>query len=220
MNESLIEEQNGNFANTVLGAVPSVVYNEDCMLGMKRYPDKFFDLAICDPPYGLDIASGNIGYSKHEAKAWDNNFAYREWLDELFRVSKAQVIWGFNHYLEHLPSTKSFLVWNKHQNGHFAECEIAWCSVGRARIYDRPYQKDIGNKIHPTQKPVPLYEFTLQNYLPEGGSKIIDTMVGSGSSRIACHKAGLEYVGYEIDTDYYGKQEARFKEFVSQLRMF
>ena len=141
-----------------------MITNEDNMELMARYPDGYFDLAIVDPPYGINMDGGQIGYSKHKKKNWDSCSPPKDYFNELFRVSKNQIIWGFNHFLDKLPNTKAVIFWNKHQNGYFAEGELAWCSIGTVKYYDRPYQKDIGNKIHPTQKPVKLYEWLLMNY--------------------------------------------------------
>ena len=191
----------------------------DCMDVMKKYPDKYFDLAICDPPYGIGLDGGQIGYSNHTKKNWDSNKPTTTYITELFRVSKNQIIWGFNHFLELLPSTKYFVFWNKHQNGHFAEGEIAWCSNGKARYFDWPYQKNIGDKIHPTQKPVKLYRWLLKNYAKEG-DKILDTHGGSMSSAIACHQMGFDLTLCELDKDYYEAGVKRFKEQTMQQSLF
>ena len=197
----------------------STVFNEDCMTVMARYPDKFFDLAICDPPYKEETNGLTAGFGR-------DNFNYKyfkpptkEMIAEIFRVSKNQIFWGFNYYMNLLPNTDACIFWYKHQNGHFSEGELAWCSFGKTRHFDRAYQKDIGDKIHPTQKPLKLYEWILKHYASDG-QKIIDTHLGSGSSRIACKKVGLEFVGCEIDAEYFAAQEARFKDFTSQLRLF
>ena len=237
MDESLIEKQNGNFANTVLGAVPSVVYNEDCVEGLKRFSDKHFDLAIVDPPYGIDIAekSDRLGKAKtkwasggsfkhYEYSDWDKNTPDDEYWFELFRVSKNQIVWGWNFYDYNFPKTKCFLVWDKVGRDDRADGELAWTSFNKpAKVfrYSRAdaYINDCDVKIHPTQKPVKLYDWIFYKYAkPE--NKILDTHLGSGSSRIAAHKAGLDFVGCEIDPDYYQAQERRFKDYVSQLRLF
>jgi len=189
--------------------------NEDNMLMMARYPDDCFDLAIVDPPYGLNLDGGQLGYSKHQKKDWDSSSPPKEYFDELFRVSKNQIIWGFNHFLDKLPNTKAVIFWNKHQNGYFAEGELAWCSVGTVKYYDRAFQKDIGNKIHPTQKPIALYEFCLMNYAKEG-DKILDTHRGSASLDIACHNLGFDLVTCELDTDYFNDGNKRLKQHQNQ----
>jgi len=194
------------------------ITNECNMELMSRYEDNYFDLAIVDPPYGLNLDGGQLGYSKHEKKNWDSCSPPKEYFDELFRVSKNQIIWGFNHFLDKLPNTKAVIFWNKHQNGYFAEGELAWCSVGTVKYYDRAYQKDIGNKIHPTQKPLQLYEWILMNYAEEGFN-ILDTHLGSGSIAIACHNLGYDLTACELDKDYYKSAMKRLNEHTSQLRI-
>ena len=194
------------------------LYNKDCMEALKEFKDNQFDLAIVDPPYGINLDGGQIGYSKHKKKDWDSCSPEKEYFNELFRVSKNQIIWGFNHFLEKLPNTKAVIFWNKHQNGYFAEGELAWCSIGTVKYYDRAYQKDIGNKIHPTQKPVALYEFLLMTYAKEG-DKILDTHLGSGSIAIACHNLGFSLEGYELDKEYFEAAKQRLKQHQAQLRI-
>ena len=195
------------------------ITNEDNMQLMARYEDNHFDLAIVDPPYGIGLDGGQIGYSKHKKKDWDSCSPPKEYFDELFRVSKNQIIWGFNHFLDKLTSTKAVIFWNKHQNGYFAEGELAWCSIGTVKYYDRAYQKDIGNKIHPTQKPLQLYEWLLMNYAKEG-NKILDTHLGSGSIALACHNLKYDLTACELDTEYYNAAMKRLKQHQQQLTMF
>jgi site-specific DNA-methyltransferase (adenine-specific) len=193
--------------------------NEDNMLMMARYPDDYFDLAIVDPPYKKETEGLKAGFNR-------NQFNYKalstpptkEYLKELFRVSNNQILWGFNYYLELLSNTDSVIFWNKHQNGHFSEGELAWCSLGKTRTYDRAFQKDIGNKIHPTQKPVSLYEFCLLNYAKEG-DKILDTHRGSASLDIACDNLGFDLVTCELDTDYFNDGNKRLKQHQQQQVM-
>ena len=229
MDKSLIEKQNGNFANTVLGAVPSVVYNEDCVEGLKRFSDNYFDLAIVDPPYGIDIDNGkkgNLVMTKHKPKGWDASIPEMEYFIELFRVSKRQIIFGGNYF--ELEKRKGWICWDKVNplKGKFSDFELAWTSfLNCDRIYKQEWigfgrnflEKD--GSIHPTQKPIRLYEWILKEFAEEGW-KILDTHLGSGSSRIAAYKSGFNFVGFEIDKDYYEAQEKRFKDFVSQHRMF
>jgi site-specific DNA-methyltransferase (adenine-specific) len=202
----------------------SEVYNEDCIELMKRYPDKHFDLAVVDPPYGLERFKANDGGNSKKIttfgdkdKNWNNIKPTAEYWAELFRVSKNQIVWGGNNF--ELPTSEYFIVWDKGQMmPSFARCEMAWtnCKVP-AKIYAKR-SRDL-NRIHPTQKPVALYSWLLQNYAKEG-DKILDTHLGSGSSRIAAHKAGLDFTACEIDKEYFDKQEKRFKEYVSQLTLF
>jgi site-specific DNA-methyltransferase (adenine-specific) len=195
------------------------ITNEDNMDLMSRYPDNYFDLAIVDPPYGIGLDGGQIGYSKHVKKDWDSNSPNIEYFDELFRVSKNQIIWGFNHFMEKLKSTKAVIFWNKHQNGYFAEGELAWCSIGTVKYFDRAYQKDIGDKFHPTQKPIELYKWLLSNYANEG-DKILDTHLGSGSIAIACHDYGFDLTACELDKEYFDKAMQRINNHTAQIKMF
>ena len=213
------------FAKHVLPAVPSSeVYLEDCVKALKRYPDKYFDLAIVDPPYGLERFKANDGGNSKKIttfgdkdKNWNNIKPTAEYWNELFRVSKNQIVWGGNNF--ELPTSEYFIVWDKGQMmPSFARCEMAWtnCKVP-AKIYAKRSQ-DL-NRIHPTQKPIGLYDWLLINYAKEG-NLILDTHLGSGSSRIAAYKGGFNFVGFEIDEDYYKSQEKRFNDFKSQLRLF
>jgi len=218
------------FAKHVLPAVPSSeVYLEDCVKALKRYADNHFDLAIVDPPYGIErFKKGSLRFdSTEKAKnglEWDIK-PTPEYFEELFRVSKQQIIWGANNFI--LPTTEYFIVWDKEQTvDNFATAEYAWTNVKKpAKICKHSIHKVMatrkadGGKIHPTQKPVYLYDWILQNYA-ESGMSILDTHLGSGSSRIAAYKGGFNFVGFEIDQEYYEKQEKRFNDFKSQLRLF
>ena len=195
------------------------ITNEDNMALMSRYPDKYFDLAIVDPPYGIGLDGGQIGYSKHDKKNWDATHPDEVYFKELFRVSQNQIIWGFNHFMHMLKPTKAVIFWNKHQNGYFAEGELAWCSIGTVKYFDRAYQKDIGNKIHPTQKPKELYQWILDKYA-KPNDKILDTHLGSGSIAIACHDYDFELTACELDKEYYEKAIERIKNHVVQQRLF
>jgi site-specific DNA-methyltransferase (adenine-specific) len=212
------------FAKHLLGAVPSVVYNEDCVEGLKRFSDNHFDLAIVDPPYGINrLHSGGMpkssGFKKWERKDWDSEIPKAEYWEQLFRVSKNQIVWGGNYFTEYLKPSQGWVFWFKQKGMTFADGELAWTSFDKAtRQYDMSGMGG-ANRIHPTQKPIKLYDWILQQYGSDA-NLILDTHVGSGSSRIACNKAGKQFVGFEIDTDYYEAQEKRFKDFVSQLRMF
>lgn len=215
---------------------PSKVYLMDCIEGMKHYPDNFFDLAIVDPPYGLNIAkTGSIGRDKFEAKDWDKEIPKDEYFEQLFRVSKNQIIWGGN-YFPYLWKTgcKAFICWNKlNHHDNRADIEMAWTSFNKLAKYveymwDGNRYGTKGNiqgvgkptiRIHPTEKPVYLYDWILKEFVQEG-DKILDTHLGSGSSRIAANKAGLDFTGFEIDEDYFNASEERFKNFVSQTRLF
>jgi site-specific DNA-methyltransferase (adenine-specific) len=195
----------------------SQVFNEDCMEVMARYPDKYFDLAVVDPPYGIGISSNSFR-QKHKKQDWDNVIPSEEYFNELKRVSKNQIIWGGNYF--DLPPSQGFIIWDKKQPEDFSSsmCEMAWISFKKpAKIFRKHVVTAEPNKIHPTQKPVALYDWIFKNYASPN-DKILDTHLGSGSSRIAAHKAKLDFVGCELDKEYFDAQEKRFKDFSSQLR--
>lgn len=216
----------------------NIFKNMDCMEGMKEYPDKYFDLAIVDPPYGIGMDNSNKrtkpsrpnSYTIYKDKRyhetnWDNARPEKEYFDELFRVSKNQIIWGANYLCEFLPSGHGWIFWNK-LNGvdnNFSDGEFAYSSKGvQSRYFEcSTFHNLRGGKdrIHPTQKPVALYIWLLQNYAKEGDI-ILDTHVGSASSLVACEDLGFEYVGFELDEDYYKAATERIAEWKSQLRMF
>jgi site-specific DNA-methyltransferase (adenine-specific) len=220
------------FAKHVLPAVPlSEVYLEDCVTALKRYADNHFDLAIVDPPYGIErfknvttTPSSKDVHAKRfqRMETVNNDKPSDEYWSELFRVSKNQIVWGANNF--ELPPSEYFLCWNKQQAmPNFATLEYAWVSMGLkkpAKLFTYSIHKhNQVDKVHPTQKPIPLYDWILQNYAKEG-DLILDTHLGSGSSRIAAYKGGFNFVGFEIDKEYYEKQEKRFNDFKSQLRLF
>ena len=192
--------------------------NMDCMEGMKEFPDKYFELAIVDPPYGIGISENPVRQA-HEKKQWDKNIPPNEYFKELFRVSKNQIIWGGNYF--DLPPTQNYIVWDKVQPHDFslAMCELAWCSIQKPiKMFTYSVLRE-RNKIHPTQKPVALYEWLLTKYATKG-DKILDTHVGSASSLIACHNLGFDYVGFEIDKDYYDMATKRLEAVKSQKTIF
>jgi len=213
----------------------SEVFNEDCIQVMKRYPDKFFDLAVVDPPYGIGMSKVKKWSTSKKCLAksnnykrgdWDNNIPDEEYFIELMRVSKNQIIWGGNYYAHILPASSAWIVWDKENDGtKTADCEMAWTSFeSAARLFRwmwRGFLQDgeAEKKIHICQKPVKLYEWIFINYAKEG-QNILDTHLGSASSRIAAHNMKMNFVGCEIDVDHFKDGEARFKEFVSQLRLF
>lgn len=187
----------------------SEVFNVDCVDFMKEMPDKYFDLACADPPYGIGISSNPVRQA-HERKRWDCSVPDKEFFDQLFRISKNQIIWGGNYF--NLPPNKHFLIWDKMQPFDFslAMCEYAWSSFDSpAKMFRQHVASNGEKKIHPTQKSVALYAWIFKNYVKEGET-IFDPMVGSGSSRIAAYKLGFDYLGCEIDKDYFDAQEERF----------
>ena len=197
------------------------IFNEDCMDLMKRYPDDYFDLAIVDPPYGINInKSGRLGHYGGKGKRWDEKAPEKDYFVELERVSKNQIIWGANYF--NMNPTRCFLIWDKQQpeGVSFASCEYAWTSFDKSAktYYQRPQNADV-ERIHPTQKPVKLYEWLLTNYA-EPGQKILDTHLGSGSSAIAAHYYGVDFIGCELDEDYYKAAKARIEKETKQVAMF
>jgi site-specific DNA-methyltransferase (adenine-specific) len=210
------------------GSPSSELYNMDCVEGMKHYPDKYFDLAIVDPTYGIGMDGGNVGYkgfNDFEKKNWDLSIPEKLYFIELFRVSKNQIIWGGNYFIPHLPQTRCFLVWDKGEgfyNRTYAECELAWTSFNRNTVKvkrDPLANGDYKGKIHLCQKPLFVYEYILNDFA-EAGQRILDTHVGSGSSRIACYLNGFDFVGFEIDEDYCQSSEKRFRNAIKQQRLF
>ncbi|MCB0541129.1 MAG: site-specific DNA-methyltransferase [Bacteroidetes bacterium] len=229
INQLSVKPEVGNSTKPLLPAVPSSeVYLMDCIDGMKHYPDKYFDLACIDPPYGIghSLLSGEKRGSKFVRTErhvdWDVLPTDDFWI-ELFRVSKNQIIWGGNYFLDNLPPTRGMIIWDKIQMFSGADFEFAWTSFDNsAKAFRMSRVEAYGNidKIHPTQKPISLYDFCFQFAKVEVGANILDTHLGSGSSRISAYKGGFNFVGFEIDQEYYEKQEKRFNDFKSQLRLF
>lgn len=199
-------------------------YCMDCMDGMKQFPDKYFDLAVVDPPYGISI-NNNMGRRKGDKQSeypkayWDNSPPYAGYFKELFRVSKHAIVWGGNYFS--LPPTKCFLIWRKPQISEdvsFSMCEYAWTNL------DGTSKEWIGmsnerDRIHATQKPVALYEWILTRYAKKGDI-ILDTHVGSASSLIACRNTNHKYVGFELDEYYYKLSKDRLDRETAQMNLF
>lgn len=212
------------------------ITNEDCMDLMSRYEDNYFDLAICDPPYGIGI-DGDIRIrkpdrpstwdkkDKYTQKEWDNETPKAEYWKELFRVSKNQIIWGGNYFTEYLPPSKCWIFWDKlfDKTFNFSHGELAWTSFNKQLLKVTKSSKSETNggkdRIHPTQKPYYIYKFILNNFA-EKGNKILDTHLGSGSIAIACHDYGFDLTACEIDKEYYNAAVKRLKQHQSQLTMF
>ena len=191
--------------------------NIDCMIGMAEYENNHFDLAVVDPEYGINI-SKNPFRQKHDKKEWDIKPPDKTYFDELFRVSKNQIIWGGNYF--GLPASQGFLIWDKMQPEDFSSsmCEYAWMSFqSPAKMYKKWVVLEKG-KIHPTQKPIVLYKWLLTKYAKQG-DLILDTHVGGASSLIACEDMDFNYVGFELDEDYYNGAQKRLKQFRSQLKL-
>lgn len=245
----------------------NVAYNRDCMEAMREFPDKFFDLAVVDPPYGGGAAADTHTHTHGELRGGAADFEKRkrsrfggrfdryhisdadgrrlvqeeirpgtngaagidhwdiapppEYFEELARVSKNQIIWGGNYF--DLPPTRCFLVWKKltiSENFSMAMAEYAWTSFNEnAKVFEAAPQGNTEKRFHPTQKPVSLYAWLFKHYAKQG-DKILDTHLGSGSSRIAAYDAGLDFWGYEIDKVYFDLQEERFERHTAQLNLF
>ena len=207
------------------------ITNEDNMELMARYPDKYFDLAIVDPPYGIDRGGQVETFTKnpkhkrkhHTVKNWDNEIPNKEYFEELFRVSKNQIIWGANYFVEFLnKSSMGWIFWFKGQEGlSMSDGEIAYSSFQKATRQiniNRGLIAQSGGSIHPTQKPVKLYKWLLKNYANEG-DKILDTHLGSGSIAIACHDIGFDLTACELDPDYYNAAIKRLTDHQKQLKL-
>jgi len=205
----------------------------DCMEYMATMPDKAFDLAIVDPPYGIGAGSVNFqsGTRKkpskfHKVNDWDNAIPTAEYWEQLFRVSKNQIVWGGNYMTEFLPPSRCWIFWDKGTgNNSYADGELAWCSFDKvvkkySRFWSGGNAKERGDidRVHPTQKPISLYEWILKEFAVEG-NLILDTHLGSGSSAIAAHKMGFDFVGCELDFDYHAAAVKRFKEQTAQLSL-
>lgn len=208
--------------------------NIDCMDFMATCKDKQFQLSITDPPYGINIIeSGQVGgekcakVSQYKKSQWDNSIPPAEYFNELRRISENQIIWGGNYMIEYLTNTSCMLIWDKDNTGNFADAEIAWTSFNSpVRIFKfrwngmlQENMKDKETRIHPTQKPVQLYKWLLKNY-SKPTDKIIDTHLGSGSSAIAAYDFGCDFVGCEIDKDYYDAAVKRFENYKLQMKLF
>ena len=203
------------------------ITNEDNMQLMARYPDKYFDLAIVDPPYGLErlqkgsLRLGGVKGNYKEKLEWDKK-PTEKYFNELFRVSKNQIVWGANNFV--MPTSEYFLIWNKKQTvDNFATAEYAWVSMGLktpAKIFDYGIHKhNHTDKIHPTQKPVELYKWLLDKYAKQG-DKILDTHLGSGSIAIACHDYKFDLTACELDKEYFDKAMQRINNHMAQKKLY
>ena len=239
-----VQLENGSpaFAKPVLyaGAVENAqisIYNEDCLQALKAMADKQFDLAIVDPPYGIGM-DGTIGIGigkekgftrkkEYTKKNWDKEVPSQEYFDELFRVSKNQIVWGANYFTKQLPVIKNYIFWHKKGQSvddKFNDGEMAFASLGRTRMVDI-WWNGVGvinsgeNKIHPTQKPVKLYKWLLENYAKKDW-KILDTHLGSGSIAIACWDMGYDLTAYEVDKEYFDNACKRLETHKAQLTLW
>ena len=236
----------------------SEVFNEDCMIGMARYPDKYFDLAIVDPPYGINAPNMQMGSNPNRSRNdgygsgpsisttikvkgrlntgsgklknrilnksvidWDNQKPTQEYFNELFRVSKNQIIWGGNYF--DLNPTRCILCWDKCQPWeNFSQWEMAWTSYDKPAAlfrYSNTGGANAEKKIHPTQKPIELYRWALNKYANQD-DKILDTHLGSQPSRIAAYDMGFDFTGFELDKEYFDAGNKRFEQFKMQQKLF
>lgn len=219
------------------------ITNEDNMELMKRYPNNYFDLAIVDPPYGINFAESiekntwnKKLKNKHVKKNWDKEIPNKAYFDELFRVSKNQIIWGGNYFLEYLPSTTCFLVWFKSQNFTGADFELAWTSFkspSRSFKMSRIEAHGNENKIHPTQKNIKIYRWIYSNYAVKKckhvnptckkcsePTKVLDTHLGSGNSAVASSFFNIDFTGCDIDKEYFDKATVNISNHMSQTKLF
>ena len=196
-------------------------YNVDNIEFMKTKPDNYYDLAIVDPPYGIDINnSGTHFKEKYDVKDWDKNTPTTEYFNELKRVSKNQIIWGGNYFLDRLGNCKCYIVWDKKiaEDMSFAMCEMAWTSFKNgAKIYKKTAMQQ--DRIHPTQKPIDLYRWTLNRYAEEG-NKILDTHGGSMTIAKACDMEGFDLDICEIDKEYFDNGVYAYKQYKRQTKLF
>jgi len=208
---------------------PNSFINGDCMEFMRTCPPNYFGLAIVDPPYGIGAGSVKFinGTSKTEkpyykVNDWDVSPPGADYFRELKRVSKNQIIWGGNYFANHLGAFRCYIVWDKTIHGNsYADCELAWTSFDAPARY---YRKNIAQvnsegRMHPTQKPITLYTWTLKQFA-KAGDLILDTHVGSASSLIACVELGFDYVGFEIDYDYYTMAKSRLGRATRKYELF
>jgi site-specific DNA-methyltransferase (adenine-specific) len=210
------------------------ITNEDNMQLMARYSDNYFDLAIVDPPYGIgaDVMQNDLGgkkgftknagkYKKYHSTNWDNEIPTQEYFNELFRVSKEQIIWGGNYFFD--VKLSGVIIWNKLGSGNFKDGEMAKTSINTFKIFSMSradaYINNGDNKIHPTQKPKELYKWLLDKYA-KPTDKILDTHLGSGSIAIACHDYGFDLTACELDKEYFDKAMERINNHVAQLKLF
>ena len=203
----------------------SIVKLIDCMEFMREIPDKYFDLAVCDPPYGIGMDNQKVrvkpnrpntykraGELQYCSGGWDNYTPDKSYFIELFRVSKNQVIWGSNYFCEFIPSGFGWIFWDKQMGeNQFSAGEFAFQSIQkRSSMFSYPSMRVQGTRIHPTQKPVALYKWILSNYAKQG-DKILDTHLGSQSSRIAAYEMGFDFYGCELDPEYFEQGNKRFE---------
>ena len=210
------------------------ITNEDNMELMARYEDNYFDLSIVDPPYGINMDNQKVrvkpsrpnsykraGEFQYKQSEWDREIPKKEYFKELFRISKNQIIWGSNYFCSYIPNGNGWIFWDKQMGeNNFSAGEFAFQSIQKkSSFFSFPSMRVKGTRIHPTQKPVKLYEWLLMNYAKEG-DKILDTHLGSGSIAIACHNLGYDLTACELDTEYYNAAVKRIEQHKQQLTIF
>lgn len=211
------------------------IYNMDCLEGMKQIPNESVDLVVADPPYGIDVCKNGVVGIKGASKpkeygvcAWDNERINKEYFDEIFRISKNQIIFGGNYYTDYLIPSSSWIVWDKkNDESTFADCELIWTSFEKAiRIYRHRWhgmlQENMRKKerhYHPTQKPLPLIEWILKKYTRKG-DVICDPFIGSGTTAVACKRLGFDFIGFEIDKKYCDIAQERLDNVPEKLEAF
>ena len=206
------------------------ITNEDNMLLMARYPDKYFDLAIVDPPYGINRDGQVETFTKnkkhkrkcHAKKNWDDSVPDKQYFKELFRISKDQIIWGGNYFTPFLPPSMGWIFWDKGQDLTMSDGELAFSSYDKAlrrKLINRGQLMVEGGTFHPTQKPVKLYKWLLDKYAKQG-DKILDTHLGSGSIAIACHDYGFDLTACELDKEYFDQAMKRINNHMAQTKLF
>jgi len=205
------------------------ITNEDNMELMARYKDNHFDLAIVDPPYGVGdfwkggdtSAQRKINEIRKTENSWNDETPRQDYWNELFRVSKNQIIWGWNYYTEFIGNSNSLIYWHKKMGApNYSDGELAYTSFNHnMKTFVYPLAKDNKNRTHPCQKPISVYEYCLMNYAKEG-DKILDTHLGSGSIAIACHNLGYDLTACELDKEYYDKAMKRLKEHTAQQALW
>lgn len=209
------------------------LFNADCMQALRQMSDNQYDLAIVDPPYGINIVS-SMAQSHHSSSMystscidahrteWDAAIPDAEYFEQVQRVSRHQVIWGGNYFLDYLGNTRCLLIWDKNNGTNpLADAEIAWTNLDRPvrRFTMHHFESGYGKKIHPTQKPVRLYEWILDTFAKKT-DRILDTHLGSGSIAVACHNTGHSLDAYEIDPVYFAAAQNRLNEHQRQMRLF
>jgi site-specific DNA-methyltransferase (adenine-specific) len=234
--EDKLKDENPHFAKPVLcaGAVSkdgiSLIHG-DSLQALKSYGDNYFDLAIVDPPYGInggvdnrnaiETKSGNNlrRFARKGGMEWDRNIPPKEYFDELMRVSKNQIIWGGNYFLDYLGATRCLICWDKMTYiPSMSQMEVAWTSFSSHTQYVK-INSNQSDRIHISQKPIDLYKWLIDKYTSEG-DLILDTHLGSGSIAIACHQMKRKLIGYEIDAEYYEKACKRFEEQTRQMALW